>query len=269
MGKTENTENTESTENVDSNEVDSTEGNDNTDSTDTKKDLNKSDEKSKAADEDVTVKVQKAVETTVSKLLENLDKSKALSYTEVVELVKNAGKEGYTTSKNQLYNEITKLKAEVKKLSTPKTDNEKEILAAKVGILEDKLVELSETLVNVKKESETDKLEAHKAKVIAANKGLIVESLVKGNTIEEINASLKVAKEERTKIEEELKSKIKLPKGVSFEDVLATESSDDTDDDVSEPVVVNVKDRASVNEFRKNKAKILEDVYKANGLYKK
>lgn len=142
------------------------------------------------------------------------------------EKIKLAVATGTEIAKKQLYPEIEKLRAKLSSLENElenkskdavdkdilnKLNTEKTELESKLKIVEDELVKTVSTIKELQDKFNQSQLLAYKNKKIAELGGRVVESLIKGNTKEEIDASIEVAKKEYERIEESLKKEYRLP----------------------------------------------------------
>lgn len=142
------------------------------------------------------------------------------------EKVKLAVATGTEIAKKQLYPEIEKLRAKLatleKELENKSKDSvdknvldrlstEKTELESKLKIVEDELVKTVSIINDLQNKFNQSQLLAYKNQKVAELGGRVVESLIKGNTKEEIDASIEVAKKEYERIEESLKKEYRLP----------------------------------------------------------
>lgn len=143
-------------------------------------------------------------------------------------VIRNALKKGSEITKNQLYPEIKRLKDKINRLadeiivnaddaSQKESDTvvvlkeEKAKIEDKLKVVEDALVDTVKKVESIQDEVTTDKLDSYRNLKIAENKGEIIERLVGGNTKEEIDASIEVAKLEHELVVNSVKKDFNLP----------------------------------------------------------
>lgn len=204
-----------------------------------------------------------------------IDKTKSYSGDEVAKLVSLASKNASVSTKNQLYPEIERLKNKITEVeASMKTASETEkaqlldektqlenankLLTDKVKEFDDKLKEVSNKTKEIETASIEKTLKDHKDKLIADNKGSIVEDLIEGKTIEELNASLVKSKAKFSEIEENLRSKLNLPKTPTAEEIA----------EQNKPVNIprlDVTDQRAASDYRKNRNAARQEVYRKEG----
>jgi DNA repair exonuclease SbcCD ATPase subunit len=156
-------------------------------------------------------------EPNVIELLSTVDKGTLLKLPVVQGILEDARQQ----EKNKLYKTIEDKDNTIKQLNQTLSDlqdkiktaegktmeNEKELLATIQAMKEtqDKLLKDMET---EKENARLAKLDTYKSSKIAEAKGAIIESLVRGNSEEEINASIELAKAEYDKIVSPLKAQL-------------------------------------------------------------
>ncbi len=224
--------------------------------------------------------IKKIEDTVVSKVLPQLinkDK-KEYSLDEVNNLVIEATKKGAKITKDQLYSEIDKLKVKVKEATDTikslkeKTDGdksaelsaieqEKALLLEKLKIIEDKAVEAISTSNKLKSDIEKERINSYISKRIMDEKGKLIAGMVKGNTKEEVEASIVEAKAEYEKIENGIKERLNLP----------AEPTPDIDNDGNpiepKPISVNrIENTSDLRDYSKKRDNILKQVYAEHGL---
>lgn len=184
--------------------------------------------------------------------------------------IKIALQKGTELAKQQLYPEISRLKSKISELESlsnqakdlnvknelvESLQKQKEELEAKLKYVEDSLVKTTTDLEFLTKKVTQAELEAYRNRVIAENKGKIIESLVIGNSIEEINASLENAKKEYEKIEMELKSKYRLPEKP------AEETSGNNQQKEIDVKRINPTNRNEILDWENKRKQILSELY--------
>jgi DNA repair exonuclease SbcCD ATPase subunit len=156
-------------------------------------------------------------EPNVIELLSSVDKATLLKLPVVQGILEDARQQ----EKNKLYKTIddkdntikqlnqtiSDLKSDLKTKEDSTMENEKELLAQLQAMKEaqDKLIKDMET---EKENARKAELESYKATKIAGANGEIVAGLVRGNTKEEIDASIELAKQEYQNIVAPLKSQL-------------------------------------------------------------
>lgn len=203
-----------------------------------------------------------------------LEEGKTYTYDEAMKILNNGIKKGHNIAKNQLNKDITKYKDEVTNLKTEKeqlttkltelektaettvadkqkkdkekSDIEKQLEETnkKLKVMEDKAVEAVTQVQELKEENKKDKLLAKRMELIKNANGRIVESSVKGNTIEELEQSAKDAQAEYEKIENEMKKKFNIP-----------EKTEEIDNKPKEPIAVKRINPQNANETKDWKTK--------------
>lgn len=255
-----------------------------TENTDATKSEAKNDESTKQENTDTKIEASQLAD---AKTEFKLEEGKTYTYEEAMQILNNGLKKGHNIAKNQLNKDITKYKNEVTNLKTEKEqlgtklaelENAKETTVAdkqkndvekseiqkqldetnaKLKVMEDKAVEAVTEVEKLKEENKTDKLNNKRLQLIADAKGRIVTDSVRGNTIEELEASAKKAMEEYDKIEAEVKKKFNVP-----------EKTEENDDGTKEPTKVNRINIQNANETKdwKNRSdEIKRNIYREAG----
>lgn len=222
-------------------------------------------------DKEIVIDEEKIAQSVVEKL--KINKDNTYTGEQVSQLLKEVGKNSGTTAKNQLYGEINRLKNKVSELTKDKSttsteekekiETEKSELKAQIKVLEDAVVEVTEKFDNYKSESTKEKLADYRASKIKEVDGKLVEEMVTGNTKEEIDASIEKAKAKFKEVEENVRKRLKVP---SVDEEKTTEETE------KKPVVIerlDVSDDRAVKEYKQNRKKILDDVYRRAGFPKR
>lgn len=183
--------------------------------------------------------------------------------------IKIALQKGIEMTKQQLYPEISRLKSKLSELESlsaqaKELDVKGELIKSleaqkidyenKIRNMEELMQKTNSELNELTHKIKQTELESYRNKLIADNKGKIVESLVKGNSIEELNASLEVAKQEYEKIVEQFKNEYRIPEKPTADDVTRTPI---------EVKRINPTDRSQALTWEQEKKKILEDLIKS------
>lgn len=221
------------------------------------------------------VKIENQPETEVKETLPSIDKNKEYKGTDVLKLVSIASKNTALNVKNQLYPEIDRQKAKLLELeNTLKTANEKDKekimiekaevekqnkeLAEQLAKVNEQLKAVAEKTSEIEKKSSEKELNDHRSKLLAENKGSIVDELVTGKTIEELNASIEKAKAKYKEIEEGVRGKLNLPKAPTPEEIEIQNKPVNVDR-------IDVTNGRVVNDYRKNRNTLREEIYRKEG----
>lgn len=186
--------------------------------------------------------------------------------------IKIALQKGIEMTKQQLYPEISRLKSKLSELESlsaqaKELDVKGELIKSletqkieyenKIKSMEEMMQKTTSELNELTQKIKQAELESYRNKIIADNKGKIVESLVKGNSIEELNSSLEVAKQEYEKIVDRFKNEYRIPEKPIEDNIAPT------------PIEVrriNPSDRSQVLTWEQEKKKILEDLIKSGAI---
>ena len=186
--------------------------------------------------------------------------------------IKIALQKGIEMTKQQLYPEISRLKSKLSELESlsaqaKELDVKGELIKSletqkieyenKIKSMEEMMQKTTSELNELTQKIKQAELESYRNKIIADNKGKIVESLVKGNSIEELNSSLEVAKQEYEKIVDRFKNEYRIPEKPIEDNIAPT------------PIEVrriNPADRSQVLTWEQEKKKILEDLIKSGAI---
>lgn len=215
-----------------------------------------------------------------------IDKSKKYSAEEVEALVLKARQSGHTTAKNQLQDEIIrlrkivddkksdsngsaaktpeeieaeKLKAEKDALEKSEAQRQIEELSKKLKVMEDGFVEEASKREAIEKDLARERLELYKKGLIAEAKGALFVSLVRGNTKEEIDASFVEAKKAYADEQEKLRKEMKLPSEPTPEEIEARNKPLDIKR-------ISLADKAGQEEYKKVRNTQIRQAYERAGL---
>lgn len=213
-----------------------------------------------------------------------IDETKTYTAKELEEHVTKATRSGFSIAKNQLNDNITKLKSKVGTLESEKIaldskvaelvkagDTEKakeeqakvdelkkelDLTAKKLEVMEDAGAKAIKEVQTLRGEITKKELDNYRLKKISEAGGDIIPELVSGNTVEEIDASVAVAKKKHEEYEASLRKKLNIP----------AEKKKEQEEDKEIPIPdVALTNKASVKDWEKDRAQITADVYRQHG----
>jgi len=165
-------------------------------------------------------KPEKKTEVVIKVEVPKVEKGKTYTAEETEKLINDAVKAGAVTAKNQLHDEIDKLKGDIKATEeaikrdpeSSKLKGENIELSAKLKILEEEITKVVVKGEQLEQSLIQKDLDAYKKKVIETAKGKIVPEIVSGTTEAEIDASAELAVKKYEEYSEKVRKDYNLPK---------------------------------------------------------
>lgn len=203
--------------------------------------------------------------------LPKVEKDKTYSADEVQKIIDNAVQGGQKIAKEQLYDEIDRLKEKVKvvndQLKTNKVEpaeiqklvEEKSLYEKKVSALEESVVSSGKKLEQLESDLKQKELDTYKLQKINSAEGKIINEMVSGNTKEEIDASIEKAKAKYVDLQNELRQKFNLP-------TESVEGSKPENKVVEKINIPRLKGKADLSSWSADREKYLKMVYEPLGL---
>lgn len=232
-----------------------------------------------------TTVVPDVISDTSKKVVDEIkiDTSKNYTPDEMKKFIAEAAKKGATISKNQLHDEIEKLKAknlalensakeknekksktDEKEITAPVTDP---LVAQQLKVMEDSFLASMSEIEALKAENKKKDLNLHIQKLIADSQGRIVPEMVKGESIEEIDESAKVAKAKFVQIENDIRSKLNIPAEPTPEE---KKKAEEQNKPIEVPKFGSVRNpiptRNELEDYKKQRALLLTKAYAEAGL---
>ncbi len=230
-----------------------------------KAETEKVDAEKEKSDKDKSEKI-----VTVKVELPKVDTTKQYSGEDVQKMIQDAVKAGSVNAKNQLHEEIDKLKTKISenedkaKLNpeSEKLRNENVEMNTKLKILEDEIAKSFKKTQELEKTMLDKDLAVIKAQLIAEASGQTVPEMIVGNTAEELKASAEKATIKYKEIQAKIRQSLNLPAEAEKEKT-AEEIEKETKLEITR---IDPRDPKAVKSWEQERKALVEKIYEQYGV---